>query len=646
MSLLVYRFVALAACLSLVACTGKAAIQVTPTGESEGKGPSVRRSGVPASGGPSATPSARASGTAITPVGQPTGLASTTLGVTPPPGVDLMRADLATLTGKVKAVAGVLANNGGQLLGNNGATLVANNAGNLISDKGAGYRLQAIDEVPVAGTAIYVVGDDGKPLPGVQPVLTDAQGNYTLTGVPKDRAYLIRALIKTAGGKEAALETIGQAAAQASPLLVSTASAMVTVAVFDDRKGDLTGFDAVKFQAAVDATAAKLTLADIPDFADRAAVKAAIDKLAAQVAELQVALDAVKSQLDALEDKLDDLLKATPKPTPTPTPAFTLTTLAGSPFQGYGEGQGPAARFTKPVGIAVDPQGGYYVSEFNNHTVRKVAADGTTTTYAGTGQPGHLDAQRGASLFAAPTGLAINPDGNLYVAEYGANCIRRIFPTGQVLTLAGDGTPESLDGGPGLGRLNGPCGLVRDPDNNLFIAEFEGNRIRKLAPDGTLTTVAGASDPGSVDGTGTAARFNKPYGLAWDPLTATLVVADNASNSIRRVTREGVVTTIAGGGAGAFADGKGTNARFWGPIGVAVDAQGVIYVGDTKNGRIRRIQPDGTVDSVAGTGVTGYADGGPTAAQVGAPYLMAIDPLGFLVFADYPNHCVRRAKLP
>lgn len=603
------RFIVLAAACLLAACSGSPPAQVAPTSDPARKSPAVKRTAAPASAAPSAAPSTVATPTAspmATPAA-PTPAATSTPAIASfrfqAPG-DLIAPDRGVLSGRVAAMAGVLANNG------------------------ASYRLHALDETSLAGTTVLAIGPDGKPLAGVKPALTAADGSYTLTDVPRDRPYVVRALIKTAAGKEAALESIGRSVAEASPLLITTASALVTVAFVGGTAPTLTGFDDARFQAAVDETAAKLTPADVPDFADGADVKAKVDKLAQGIASLQNALQDVKLQLARVGLEVGSITGGgltVSDPDPATLPPFHVLNLAGSPTAGALDRKGILARFRKPIGVVVGPGGTCFVSEFGNHTIRRIASDGKVSTFAGiTAVAGHQDGAAQSARFAAPIGLALAPDGALHVADYGAACLRRIAPDGQVTTTAGDGTPESRDGAPAISRLNGPAGLACDPDGNVYVAEFDGNRIRKLAPDGALSTLVDA---------GGAAGLTKPFGLAWDSKSSTLVVADCGGNAIKRVTREGVVTTIAATGFSA-------------PAGVAVDGQGTIYVADTNNARIRRIRPDGTVDTVAGSGLSGYSDAAGPSARFGAPYLLTLDPAGWLIAADYPNHAVRRIKLP
>lgn len=211
----------------------------------------------------------------------------------------------------------------------------------------------------------------------------------------------------------------------------------------------------------------------------------------------------------------------------------------------------------------------------------------------------------------------------------------------RVSTLAGDGLPGAADG-PGKGaRFADPFGVARDRAGNLYLADGGANNsIRKIAPDGRSTTLAGSVE-GYAEGSGTAAAFNTPSGVALDA-EGNLYVADTGNNAIRKVTPQGLVSTLAGDGMAGYRDGKGAGAQFNGPLAVAVAADGAVYVADTYNDRIRRIAPDGSVTTVAGTGVPGLADGPAAAARFDTPAGLAFTASGELLIADMANNAIRK----
>ena len=201
-----------------------------------------------------------------------------------------------------------------------------------------------------------------------------------------------------------------------------------------------------------------------------------------------------------------------------------------------------------------------------------------------------------------------------------------------VLTIAGDGSPTSF---------SDPFGIAVAQDGTVYVADAgESNRIRKIAPDGSVTTLAGGSE-GFADGSGAQASFNTPSALAIDT-GGNLYVADTGNNRIRKITREGAVSTIAGDGTAGYADGPAAQSRFNGPIGVAVDKDGNVYVADTYNDRIRKISTDNQVTTVAGAGTPGYADGASHNAMFDTPCGIAVMNDGSLVVADTGNNRLRK----
>lgn len=264
----------------------------------------------------------------------------------------------------------------------------------------------------------------------------------------------------------------------------------------------------------------------------------------------------------------------------------------------------------------------------------------TVSTLAGSGELGFVDGAPGVARFRAPTGLCVDSANNIYVADAGNNRIRKITPAGVVSTLAG-GAQGYLDGTGAAARFYDPFGPAVDAAGNVFVAEHFNHRIRKITAAGVVTTVAGSGAADFIDGTGLAAAFNHPQGLA---LTAAgdLLVTDTDNNRIRRVTQAGVVTTFAGSGAGTHADGTGTAASFSFPYNVAFDADGNAYVGDQLNNRVRKMTPAGVVTTLAGSGAADFAEGTGAAASFNDPLGVTVDPSGNVYVADYINLRIRR----
>jgi sugar lactone lactonase YvrE len=212
-----------------------------------------------------------------------------------------------------------------------------------------------------------------------------------------------------------------------------------------------------------------------------------------------------------------------------------------------------------------------------------------------------------------------------------------------VSTFAGSGTLGYLDGTGTAAQFYGPTGVALDSTGNVYVADISNQRIRKISPSGVVTTLAGSVTNGFADGTGAAAKFNFPESIAVDS-TGNVYVADRGNHRIRKITPSGVVTTLAGSTQG-FADGTGAAAQFSILYGIAVDSTGNVYVGDYGNNRIRKISPSGVVTTIAGTGVAGYLDGTGAAAQFNSPAGVAVDSAGNVYVADGSNHRIRKIEI-
>ena len=313
---------------------------------------------------------------------------------------------------------------------------------------------------------------------------------------------------------------------------------------------------------------------------------------------------------------------------------YFFSHLAG-PLGGWGslDGTGSSARFYGPIGVAADRSGNVYVADRLNHTIRKITADGTVTTLAGkAGLGGDADGSNADARFSYPSDVALDATGNLFVAETGKAGIRKITPAGSVVSLANDLLGEYVTGNH----------VTTDSAGNLYVADYNACIISKVTPAGVVTTLAGTRfSPGNVDGTGAAARFDSPQGLAVDG-SGNVIVADRYT--LRKISTAGVVTTLAGlAGTPGSADGSMTDARFDRPAGVALDSAGNVYVADTFNHTIRKISATGTVTTLAGTaGVAGNTDGQGTAARFDHPIAVTTDPAGNVYVADLSNHAIRK----
>lgn len=266
------------------------------------------------------------------------------------------------------------------------------------------------------------------------------------------------------------------------------------------------------------------------------------------------------------------------------------------------DGYGTSSAFNIPAALAVDSSGNIYVADQGNHTIRKVTPTRIVSTFAGTA--GSLDATNGTGAdarFKFPSGVAVDKAGNVYIADTENHLVRKISPSAEVTTFAGrSGVQGSIDGAGTDATFNNPVGLAVDSGGNIFVADYGNRIIRKISPDGEVSTIAGlAGNLGASDGAGSNARFANPFGLAIDRAD-NLYVSDVGNLLIRKITPSGDVSTLAGTtDLSRATDGVGTDAAFLDPRGMAFDDAGILYVAD--NYRIRKITPEGAVSTFVGS---------------------------------------------
>jgi sugar lactone lactonase YvrE len=335
------------------------------------------------------------------------------------------------------------------------------------------------------------------------------------------------------------------------------------------------------------------------------------------------------------------------------TPAGTISTVAGTGTAGYTGDSGAAtsARLNSPSAVTVDSSGNLYIADQSNHRIRKVTSGGTISTLAGSGTRTFSGdgGQATSAALNAPYGVAVDSSGNVYIADQYNYRIRKIDLSGMISTFGGNGLYRMAgDGGLATSaQLSTPRGTVMDSAGNLYIADYANHRVRKVAPGGTITTIAGTGVYGysGDNGPATSAKLAYPGGVALDA-AGNLYVGDQGNHRVRKIDTSGVITTVVGtGSAGSSGDGGlATAAQLNNPRGVAFDSSGNLYIADSSNNRVRKVTPGGTITTVAGSGTSGYAGDGSAAtlALLRAPWGVAVDTAGSLYIAEHDNHTVRK----
>ncbi len=312
----------------------------------------------------------------------------------------------------------------------------------------------------------------------------------------------------------------------------------------------------------------------------------------------------------------------------------TVTTFAGS-TAGYIDGTGTNSQFYNPNGLCVDSMGNIFVADESNHKIRKISSDGVVSTFAGS-TSGFMDGIGTNAKFLGPSGVCVDNADNIYVADRYNHKIRKITPTGVVSTVAGS-SQGFLNGSPTVAKFNFPSALCVDNLGNIFVADRDNHRIRKISSSGAVTTFAGSTQ-GYLDGISISAKFNRPLGICLDP-SGNIFIADIENEGIRKITSDGTVSTFAGTIYG-FNDGNGINAQFHRPLGICSDSSGNLYVSQISN--IRKITPPADVTTIAGDTGNGSGDGDALTAQFNTPGGIAIDGGGNILVADTANHRIRK----
>jgi len=329
---------------------------------------------------------------------------------------------------------------------------------------------------------------------------------------------------------------------------------------------------------------------------------------------------------------------------------YTATVLhySGVPgVAGFADGDALSAQFNRPRGMTLDALGNLYVADEMNHAVRRIATDGSVLTFAGNGMPGHAEGTGTIARFNSPHDVDYDIiANNFYVADKLNHCIRKVTYAGLVSTVAGvPGAAGYVDGAGQLARLRFPTGLALEGELvNLYVADAGNHCIRKLESNGIMSTFAGTNIPGQGDAVGAGARFGTPFDVAYDT-TGFLYVCDTLNNNIRKISKtDASVTTLAGSGIKGWADGPGPVASFSAPVALSA-RYGQILICDGSNHRIRMIDRYGQVNTLAGDGVPAYQNGTGTGTSFFNPGGIVRTPEGDYFISDTFNHCIRKIIL-
>lgn len=522
--------------------------------------------------------------------------------------------------------------------------ITVDRSGNLYISEGLGYTIRKIAPdgtiATVAGTGVALSGPDGaqaasSPLAGAEGLAFDSNGNLYVAELYL-RKISTNGVLSTVAGRGNSLGDGGPATASR----LSGAQGMRF-----DQAGNLyiadTGNNRIR---KIDTNGIITTVAGGGSGGDGGSATAA------QLNQpSDVAVDASGNLYIA--DRGNNRVRVV-------TPAGVINTYAGTGVAGSGGDNFDAAsaQLNGPAGLALDSAGRLYVSESVGNRIRRITPTATGALIERIAGPGNAGPQGEGALAAsaildAPWGIALDSAGNLYFAEGGASQrIRKVTAAGLIYTVAG-ASHFAGDGGPATSaRLGFPESVAMDNSGNLYIADRQNHRIRKITPDGSIHTIAGNGTPGYAGDKGPAgvSILNAPAAVAVDG-AGNLYISDTANARVRMIDSAGIITTVAGNGiaSGAGDGGQATSAGLNLPKGLAIDSAGNLYIADQGNNRIRMVNANGVISTLAGTGVNGFGgDGGPsTAALLSSPDSVAVAPNGNLYIADTSNYVVRKIDL-
>ena len=336
--------------------------------------------------------------------------------------------------------------------------------------------------------------------------------------------------------------------------------------------------------------------------------------------------------------------KSVTGPVFTYVPTVTVLPYAGNGLIGLQDGSLTDARFNLPRAMTLDADGNIYVADQANNVIRKITADGQVSTLAGNGEAGSMDGTGSGARFNQPGALVTGKDGNIYVADYAGNAIRKVTPQGEVTTIAGDSIPGNVNGDGIYAQFYGPSGITVDDQGNLYVTDFWNNVIKKITPDYQVSLFAGTGAIGTDDGDRLQATFYGPTTITTDK-DGNMYVGDWFNFRIRKIDPSGMVSTLAGSTQG-YVDDTASAAQFNTPVGLATDNQGNIYVADGFNNVIRKVNSEGIVTTFAGTTSPGYKNGSPEDALFNGPVGLLYDTKANILYvADWYNYRIRKITI-
>jgi DNA-binding beta-propeller fold protein YncE len=322
-----------------------------------------------------------------------------------------------------------------------------------------------------------------------------------------------------------------------------------------------------------------------------------------------------------------------------------VKTIAGTGKKALKDGPALSAQFYKPIRLSQKKDGTIIIADIYNNAIRALGTDGTVSTICGTGKPGSIDGPAKSSPIFHPHGVVISPDAKMYIGEASGSRLRVVDGAGNLITIAGSGEKGFRDGKGNEALFNTFQDVAVDPEGNILACDIANNRIRKITPDGMVSTFAGTGAWGHKDGKVAEAEFLMPMDLCLDK-KGNMYIADIGNQCIRKIDTNGIVSTIAGKpGVVGYVDGKVEESLFYQPHGIDVDDNGNLYVADMLNHAVRKISTSGLVTTLAGARETGFKDGEGNNARFNRPAAVMVYSDGSIIVADLDNHSLRKIIL-